>query len=69
MTVTKETTIWCDGVDGTFQSCGQWEYVSVHRGIDALIRSGWKRYRAGVHRCPECKAKFEAKTTPSTEES
>lgn len=56
MTVTREVTVWCDGLPGEApMSCGVWEQSSDSVTLlkAELIRKGWaigKNYA----RCPEC---------------
>lgn len=57
MTTTRETTIWCDGVDGVAFSCGEWS----NDAIATLLARGWRRSARGVHRCPSCARELAAK--------
>jgi hypothetical protein len=51
MSVSHETTIWCDG-----EGCGQWEQAAGNAKMlrQDLKRRKWKQLSGGKDLCPSC---------------
>jgi len=59
VSVTKQTTIWCDGKTDEGHSCMVWVQVSdpPSRIRQRLKREGWTRGPDGDDYCPVCSKK------------